>query len=142
MALTLQQKLQINDYLVKCTGSAFQWGINDCNTFAIQIFDIINNTNKLDKVKEKYYNKRSAIKFQKEYLSPRQIMHVNKFTELTDIDFEWQDGDVALVEHKYYATAYVYFNRVFWSVPEEQELTAYDPDTVKCAMTSGWRHNG
>ena len=142
MALSLQQKLKMNHHIQGLIGQDFRWGFNDCNLFLIKLFDYVNDTNKAEQIVNQYHDRSSAIAFHRRLgLSPAQWLHLNGF-EKRDYNGEWQDGDVAIHQHKVYATAYVYFNRAAWTVPEGKKLTGYHPTALEPHITSYWRYNG
>jgi len=142
MALTLQQKLKMNHHIHGLVGQEFRWGFNDCNLFLIKLFDYVNGTNRAERIENQYWDRRSAVEFHKRLgLTPSQWLHLNGFEKI-EHDGEWQDGDVAIHQHKIYATAYVYFNRAVWTVPEGKSLTGYAPVALEPHITSYWRYNG
>tara|TARA_A100001201_G_scaffold21896_4_gene24484 strand:- start:863 stop:1279 length:417 start_codon:yes stop_codon:yes gene_type:complete len=60
-------KLKAANYIENKLGKPFIWGQNDCNTFIVEYFDKMLNTNLLEIIYKKYSTKAEAIKFQKEF---------------------------------------------------------------------------
>ena len=123
-------------------GQEFRWGINDCNTFFIELHDKLYGTDDLKRVKQQYINKKTAIKFLKNLgLTPAQWLHIRNYSQIKGKK-DWQDGDVLTIQHKIYASVYVYFDGAFWTVPEEQTMRGYHPDSFTNVTYTGWRKNG
>lgn len=141
--MRLQDKFKVGSWLTGNTNKEFRWGTWDCNTFFIELHDMIYNTDDLTRVAEQYSNRSGAIRFLKGLgLSPGQWLAIRSYKKHSGIPNKWKDGDVALVEHRRYASVYFYFNGAFWTVPEGEKLQGYTPASVENAMTSWWRKDG
>lgn len=95
----------------------FQWGRMDCNILIAAANDILTGRKTLHKIYGKYNDYRSAIKFQKNYLSAGQYLHANGWKKITDP--EVRDGDVLLVDDRHFSRAHIVVNGNVWSVHEE-----------------------
>ena len=60
-------QLKVAKYIENKLGEPFIWGENDCNTFIVEYFDKMLNTNLLKIIYKKYSTKSEAIKFQKKF---------------------------------------------------------------------------
>ena len=60
-------KLKVAKYIENKLGEPFIWGENDCNTFIVEYFDKVLGTDLLKIIYQKYFTKKGAIKFQKEF---------------------------------------------------------------------------
>ena len=140
--MRLQDKFKLGSFITGKMGQDFHWGINDCNTFFIELHDMLYNTKDLERVKEQYNNKRTAIQFLKNLsITPAQWLYMRHYRKLEG-EYEWEDGDVAIHQHKVYASVYVYFDGAFWTVPEDKTMTGYHPKAFDNINLVGWRKNG
>lgn len=134
-----QQQLKMAAFISRHAGEAFAWGTNDCNTFFIEMHDYVYGTTDMLKVKNHYGSRRGACEFMRKLgLTPGQWLHLRGYKRITSAD-AWQNGDVATHNHRLYATVFVYFEGVFWSVQEETECAAYTVEAVTSAEHQGWR---
>lgn len=137
-----QDKFIMGSFITRKTGQDFYWGINDCNTFFIELHDELYGTDDLKRVKEQYANRPEAVKFMKNLgLTPAQWLHMRNYRKLED-KFRWTDGDVGIIQHKVFASVYVYFNGAFWTVPEGEKMKGYNPKAFKDQPIVGFRKNG
>ena len=140
--MKLQDKFKLGSFITGKMGQDFHWGINDCNTFFIELHDKLYGTDDLKRVQEKYFDKRTAIQFLKDLgITPAQWLYMRNYRKLED-NFRWTDGDVAIHQHKTYASVYVYFNGAFWTVPEGKVMTGYHPKAFEKIKLTGWRKDG
>lgn len=141
--MNTQQKIKTGAWISGRVDKPFRWGTWDCNTFFIEWHDMIYSTDDLSRVAEQYASKSGAKAFMRKLaLTPGQWLHMRSYKKQTEKKKTWQAGDVALIEHKWYATVFVYFDGAFWSVPEEGQLTGYTPKAVTKHITSWWRKDG
>jgi hypothetical protein len=133
--MDLQQQIKMGAFISKRQGMEFQWGVNDCNTFFIEMHDYVYGTDDFEtRVKEKYNDKRSAIQFMKDLgLTPGQWLALRDYTKLTSQNPQYRNGDVAIVTHKQnlYACVWVYYEGAFWGVPEGEEIQGYKPSMMR-----------
>ena len=138
----MQDKFKTGSWITGRRDTEFRWGFWDCNTFFIEWHDMIYNRNDLEGVQNHYSSKTGAKAYMvKLGLTPGQWLHIRNYKKGSG-NTTWKDGDVALIEHKWYASVYVYFDGAFWTVPENKKLTGYTPEAVEKHMTSWWRKNG
>lgn len=138
--MNIQDGLKLRSIIQGKAGQPFEWGVHDCNTFFIDIHDKLYGTTDMKDVLHQYTNRKGAIAFLKNKLklTSAQWLYFRNYRKQTG-EVEWQNGDIALIEHKIYASVYIYCNGVFWTVPEQQELLAYESSAVESQMTSAWR---
>jgi hypothetical protein len=139
--MKLQDKFKLGNYISSKTDEPFIWSHNDCNTFFIEFHDMMYGTDDLKRIKDKYHDRRAAIKFQKTMVSPAQWLHLKGYEKIS-APYNWQDGDVAVNQHKYYASGFIYFDGAFWTVVEGKTLTGYAPEAMEPHITNGWRKIG
>jgi hypothetical protein len=60
-------EIKIHRFAEKYLGKPFIWGLFDCNTFVLDYMDHMLGTDLLKEALGKYDNKRSAIRFQRDY---------------------------------------------------------------------------
>ena len=140
--MRLQEKFKLGSYITGKIDQEFRWGLNDCNTFFIELHDKIYGTNDLPRVKNKYFDRHTANRFLRDLgQTPAQWLHFRNYRKLPGLD-NWQDGDVVIFQHKVFASVYVYFDGAFWTVPEGQTMRGYHPDALTKHKIQGWRKNG
>lgn len=140
--MRLQDKFKIGSWLTSNTGRDFHWGIWDCNVFFVLLHDHLYGTTDADRVVGKYHDKRSGIRLLRDMgLTSAQWLHLKGYEKCTGTK-RFKDGDVAIIDHKRYASVYFYFDGAFWTVQEDKELTGYHPDSVADVLTSWWRKDG
>lgn len=140
--MNTQDKFRLGSFITRKTGQDFAWGVNDCNTFFIELHDLLYGTTDLDRVKAQYRNRHQAVKFLKQLgLTPAQWLYMRDYGVIQD-PVDWQDGDVAIIQHRVFASVYVYFNGAFWTVPEGQQMRGYHPEALANQPVTGYRKNG
>jgi hypothetical protein len=139
--MELQQQLKMGSFISKRTGKAFEWNVNDCNTFFIEMHDYVYGTTDYeDKVKGAYSHKEGAKEFMRNLkITPAMWLHLRDYKELKAKNPQWENGDVVTIERGYYASVYVYFEGAFWTVPEGQEIKGYHPKAFKKLEKRNWR---
>jgi len=138
--MNIQNSLKLRSIIKSQAGKPFEWGVHDCNTFFIDIHDKMYGTNDIQQVRDQYATRRGAIKFLRDRLklTPAQWLHFRNYIAIEDTS-KWMPGDVALIQHPTYASVYIYCEGVFWTVPEDGELVAYEKSAVESQLTSAWR---
>lgn len=138
--MNIQNSLKLRSIIKGQAGKPFEWGVHDCNTFFIDIHDKMYGTTDIQKVKNQYSDRRSAIKFLRDQLklTPAQWLHFRNYVPIAEPG-NWVAGDVVLIQHPVYASVYIYSEGAFWTVPENSELVAYTTGAVESQLTSAWR---
>lgn len=111
-----EKMLRMSGYIIGQQGKAFEWGVRDCNTFVAGINDILTGNKTLMNIMNKYHDLKSAIRFQKDYLTANQYLYRNGWREVEDLI---RDGDVLTVEDRHFTRAHVVFGGMVWSVHEQ-----------------------
>jgi len=145
--MRLQDKFKLGSFITGKIDQEFRWGQNDCNTFFIELHDKLYGTNDLSRVVDQYFDRNTAKKFLTDLgLTPAQWLHMRNYRRIPDLISKsnnfWQDGDVAIFQHKVFASVYVYFDGAFWTVPEGQTMKGYHPDALTKHNIQGWRKDG
>ena len=136
--MNLQEQIKMAAFISRREGDAFDWGKNDCNTFFIEMHDYVYGTQDMLKIQHQYGTRRGAIEFMRRLkLSPAQWLFLRGYRKMTEPGFI--NGDVVIHDHKVYATVFVYFEGVFWSVQENTECQAYTVAAVTAQPHQGWR---
>jgi hypothetical protein len=141
--MKLQQKFQLAQYIASKDGVAYEWGINDCNTFVFEFHDSAYGTNLMSMIR--YRDPRAAMKFAKGYMGLQQWMNIHEYKAKPSKGKNkgWREGDIAIQTLKsWYNSAFIFHNGVFWSMVEGQGLKSYTAEAVEKAMTSCWRKQG
>jgi hypothetical protein len=124
MILDTERMLRLTGFILGSQGQPFSWGFMDCNTFAARVNDILTGKKTLGKIQFQYNDQKSAIRFQRNYLTAPQYLHTNGWRQVQDNVF--LDGDMLLVADKHYARAHVVYNKQCWSVHETAGVCAAD----------------
>lgn len=141
--MKLQDKFKLGSWLSRNTDKDFHWGVWDCNIFFVEYHDIMYNTDDLKRIQNKYFDKRSGIRLLRDMkLTSGQWLTLRNYKKSPTKKPKWKDGDIALQEHRLYASVFIYFDGAFWSVTENSTLKGYTPKAVETAMTSWWRKDG
>lgn len=138
--LKMQQKFIAGNYITNKMGKDFEWGVNDCNTFFIELHDLLYETEDLPRVKEQYSTRKGAIKFLKDLqLTPAQWLTLRDYKKLKATNPQYQDGDVLLLPMRVYSSVFFYFNGALWTFPEGKELRGYAPKAFNKLEKTVWR---
>jgi hypothetical protein len=138
--LKMQQKFIAGNYITNKMGKDFEWGVNDCNTFFIELHDLLYETDDLPRVKEKYSTRKGAMKFLKDLkLTPAQWLTLRDYKKLKANNPQYQDGDVLLLPQRVYSSVFFYFNGALWTFPEGKELRGYAPKAFNKLEKTVWR---
>ena len=139
--MRIQDQFKIGTFIAEKTDQAFRWGVNDCNTFFIELHDRLYGSRDLERVRNQYTDRSTARAFLKKLgLTPAQWLHMRNYSKISNTD--WQPGDVAILQHQVFASVYVYFDGAFWTVPEGKSITGYRPEALTKHDIQGWRKNG
>ena len=111
-----EKMLRLSGYIIGQQNKPFEWGIRDCNTFVATVNDLLTGNKTLVNIVNKYHDLKSAIRFQKEYLTANQYLYKNGWREVNDLI---RDGDVLTVEDRHFTRAHVIFCGMVWSVHEQ-----------------------
>ena len=107
----------LNEYVENKIGIPFEWGINDCNTFAAGYLDHVKGTNWLSVFKGKYKNKFGAIRFQRKFdKTPSSVLLAEGLKKISV--YEVRQGDILIKKDKIYEMAHIVINDKVVSVDE------------------------
>ena len=107
----------LNEYVENKIGTPFEWGINDCNTFAAGYLDHVKGTNWLSVFKGKYKNKFGAIRFQRKFdKTPSSVLLAEGLKKISV--YEVRQGDILIKKDKIYEMAHIVINDKVVSVDE------------------------
>ena len=96
----------------------FEWGVNDCNTFAAGYLDHVKGTNWLSVFKGKYKNKFGAIRFQRKFdKTPSSVLLAEGLKKISV--YEVRQGDILIKKDKIYEMAHIVINDKVVSVDEQ-----------------------
>ena len=141
--MNTQEKFKLGSWISRNTGQDFHWGVWDCNIFFVEYHDMMYGTNDLDRIYKKYIDRRSGIRLLKSMgLTSTQWLTIKGYKQLKTTPKKLLPGDVAVLDHKLYASVYIYFEGAWWSVQEDTGLRGYTPDAVKKAKPTWWRKDG
>lgn len=137
--MKLQQHIILAKFLADLRNKTHEWGKTDCVTVLFDYHDALWGTNKAKDIKGKYGSKRGAIDLYKNSkLTWRQWMHTNKYRK---VEGDFKEGDIAVLDHHNFPSAYIYHNNVFWIMSEDRGFIAVDPVALKDhPSVSFWRH--
>jgi hypothetical protein len=122
MIIDTDKMLRMTGFILGSAGKPFSWGGLDCNTFVAVINDMLTGKKTLGKIQFQYHDLKSAIRFQKNFMTARQYLWNNGWREVND--GQYQDGDVLIVDDKNFSRAHVAFNKQAWSVHEQYGVCA------------------
>lgn len=123
--LSLQKQIKHAKFIAQWADEEFIWGETDCLQFLFAWYDYVNGSNHRERIYQKYHSKRSAAVFFAEFgMSATQWMTLRKFGKYEYFGDNAQEGDVAIIQHKYYPSAYIYHNGLWWTAFENQLLHA------------------
>jgi hypothetical protein len=77
-------------------GEPFEWGVRDCNIYALECQDIIYETEFANQARKKFNDKKSALAFQRKRGNLKEGLKGEGYVDIKK-NF-WQTGDVILVE--------------------------------------------
>ena len=99
----------LNEYVEEKMGMPFEWGINDCNTFAAGYLDHVKGTNWLSVFKGKYKNKFGAIRFQRKFnKTPSSVLLAEGLKKISV--YEVRQGDILIKKDNIYEMAHIVIN--------------------------------
>ena len=140
--MNTQDKFKMGSWISGHIDTEFHWGHWDCNIFFVAYHDMMYGTKDLDRVVNQYFDKRSGIRLLKNMgLTPNQWLHMKDYSKISE-NTKKKDGDLAVLDHKLYASVYIYYNGAYWSVQENVGLAGYTPSAIKKAKPTWWRKNG
>lgn len=136
----LQRRIKLASIISQYAETEFERGQNDCNTFFLDVHDKMYGTCDREEVVGKYDDLKSGIRYLKKKvkLSPHQWMMARHYAVLRDRDVKV--GDVALIEHRGYATAFIYSDGAWWTMLERTGgLNGVSTPDMLLQATSVWR---
>ena len=111
-------------YIGRHQNKDFEWGKNDCLTFLFGWVDAVFGEKQQSKIRGKYYDIRSAVKFWREFpMSVKQWMTLRGF-EQTDGEYA-REGDVRIIETAY-PSAFIFHNGAWWQCSEGEGVKPYN----------------
>ena len=126
---------KLGQFLAIKRHTPFKLSVNDCNTLAVEWHDVRYGTNKMDNIKDKYYDNRTRIKFAKEYISAETWLKTNGYKQVKTK----KEGDFILMKHKYWSVVYIYFFGVAYTFEENKGLAMVDPKSFPKDQIEIWR---
>lgn len=94
------------------------WGQHDCNLLVVDWIDQLNGTCEAQRIRGRYADKISAVRFQKNF-TPATDWLVEQGFSLVDAP---REGDIVLVESPGYWQAHIYHAEQLWSVDMQHGL--------------------
>ncbi len=106
--------IQLGQYIASKRHDAFEWGVNDCHTFVLEMHDTVYGTQWLQDLKNKYNTRMGAYRLAKTWDAQQQMQFMG-YDEAGDMC----SGDVVLVPHK---------GGYFAHIVLQNDLYSVDPD--------------
>lgn len=128
--MTNEQRTQLSGHIQRCGTTAYEYGKNDCFTFAWQWHDIRFGTKHADSLAKKYSTKLSAAKFYKNHVSPQGWLTSQGYTQVDTPS----DGDYVIVAEQAWPLVMIYMDGcVFWQDESKLirvPLALVSPDSI------------
>ena len=140
--MNTQNKFKLGNWITGNMNKEFYWGQWDCNIFFVEYHDMLYGTDDLKRIRNMYFDKRSGIRLLRDMkLTPNQWLTIRGYKQ-QDGTQTHTDGDLAVLNHKFYASVYIYFNGAFWSVQENVGLKGFTKEAVEKVNPTWWRKDG
>ena len=130
--ITISDQMFLSRLLHEVQKHPFQWGVNDCNTLAVEWMDRVSNSDVLSSIEGKYRSFSEAIKFYEEFPSWQAILHTLGWDQVDTV----RNGDLILRQGKSFVFAHIFLGGLAYSVDRHKGLVAgtFDNHIHKCEV--------
>lgn len=137
--MDIKKELQLINFIKANIGREFQWGVCDCNVFALEAMDAVHGTDMAGKIRGKYENDLGAIRFRlkSEWGSFEGLLKENGFTEGKK-GFE-QTGDIIIVDGPGFDLVHINLGKNIVSVPLDGKVHMDPRAALKTIDYRVWR---
>lgn len=121
-------------------GTKFDWGSNDCTTMALKWSDSFGH-NSLRKVFNKYHDRKSGYRFQKQTERLTEILIDDGWKQITEPP---KNGDLIIYDDGMFDNAHIVYMGWIFSMDEKDDLVSVPFGELDWAdpSLSIWRHYG
>jgi hypothetical protein len=114
--ITADKVMRVVGFLTVNQNAKFEWGRMDCNIMTVILNDILTGNRTLPRIYAQYHCLRTAIRFQRNFLSAGQYLHQNGWQDITDQLLPVQDFDVLTVTDKNFTLSHFAYGNRIWSM--------------------------